>query len=145
MEEDIRKKQTACIIGRFQAPYLHLGHIYLIASALQRYGRAVVLLGTTDQRDERNPYSVAHRKEIIQRIFPQVETNVLWDQPNNDELWSSMVDEIAADYPSPILFHSRDSFKDHYKGKLSLHEIPELQGYSGTKVRKEVGSGTTLS
>ena len=127
---------TGIIIGRFQVPYLHLGHIYLISEALRECDRVVILLGTSTIRDERNPYSVEERKRAIGKIFGSVDTEVLWDVPGDDEVWSRRVDTIMEKYTQPILYHSRDSFKDHYKGTYPTREIPELPGYSGTEVRK---------
>jgi hypothetical protein len=133
------ERKTAVIIGRFQVPYLHLGHIYLIAYALQKYGDAVILLGTGGMRDERNPYSATHREDIIHRIFPKVPVYILWDKPGKDKEWSDQIFEILDlhNVYNPVLLHSRDSFRDHYKGYLPLEEIPELPGYSGTELRKQ--------
>jgi hypothetical protein len=41
-------------------------------------------------------------------------------------------------YPNPILYHSRDSFKNHYVGRIPLKEVEEVPGYSGTKLRKTI-------
>lgn len=130
---------TAVIIGRFQVPYLHLGHIYLISHCLQKYGNVGILLGTSTIRDEKNPYSVQHRIDIIHRIFPQVKIGTLWDVPDNDKRWSTNVnDRIFELWGGPyVLCHSRDSFKSHYSGGIQTYEIPELPGYSGTELRKE--------
>lgn len=139
------ENKTAVIIGRFQVPYLHLGHIYLISYALQNYDKVVILLGTIEYKDEKNPYEYDRRVKMINKVFPQVITHPLYDIPGDDVLWSQQVDMEMIILKDPVLLHSRDSFKDHYKGKYPLVEIPELEGYSGTKTRKEVGSGTTLS
>lgn len=129
---------TGVVIGRFQVPYLHLGHIYLIASVLQKYGSAAILLGTSDKRDEKNPYSIAHRIDIIHRIFSHIHIHTLYDCPDDDQKWSTNIDFICNNIGGEIvLCHSRDSFKDHYKGSIPLEEIPELQGYSGTELRKQ--------
>jgi nicotinamide mononucleotide adenylyltransferase len=129
---------TAVIVGRFQVPYLHLGHIYLISHCLQKFGTVGILLGTTLIRDEKNPYSIEHREDIIHRIFPQIRIYTLWDIPHDDKKWSISLNELCfAHFTSPyFLCHSRDSFKDHYKGTLDLYEVPELPGYSGTELRK---------
>jgi cytidyltransferase-like protein len=130
---------TGVIIGRFQVPYLHLGHIYLISTALRDYDEVVILLGTTEEKDERNPYSALERSEMIWKIFPQVKIRMIRDYPGDDEMWSWFVDRRLAMFKNPVLLHSRDSFKDHYKGKYPLKEVPELPGYSGTELRKKEG------
>lgn len=131
---------TAVIIGRFQVPYLHLGHIYLLSTALRQADRVIILLGTSRKIDQRNPYTVLSRIDMIARIFPQIGISVLWDHPDNDLKWSQEVDFHLRDYPDAVLWHSRDSFKDHYHGHIKTYEFPELPGYSGTKLRGELGN-----
>jgi len=128
---------TAIIIGRFQVPYLHLGHIYLISHAIQNYDRVIVLLGSCMVPDDKNPFSVNHRMGIIIKVFPQVGIEPLYDVPGNDKAWSEKVDIIIRNYDNPVLLHSRDSFVSHYTGRFGTREIPEIPGYSGTQLRKE--------
>lgn len=128
---------TAIIIGRFQVPYLHVGHLHLIATALRECDKVSIFLGTSMDIDSRNPYNRAERIRMIKRIFPQVEIQILLDHPS-DEQWSKNVDLVGTIYENPILYHSRDSFKDYYKGKLPLREVEEIPGFSGTKLREEV-------
>lgn len=133
--------QTAVIIGRFQVPYLHLGHIHLISHCLQRFGTVGILLGSTrNTRDEKNPYSIEHRKDVIHRIFPQIKIVPLYDIPESDDQWSKNIGTLCMENFNYrfVLCHSRDSFKDHYKGNIPLYEVPELAGYSGTKLREEL-------
>ncbi len=134
------EKQTAVIIGRFQVPYLHLGHIYLISHGLQNYKEVLILLGESVERDERNPYSLEERRDMIWRVFNnnRVHIRALSDHPGDDKGWSEEVDFNLKYWPNPILIHSRDSFKDHYLGEYKTLEIPELPGYSGTKLREEL-------
>lgn len=136
----MEKKETAVIIGRFQTPYLHLGHIYLISTALQHYDKVVILLGMSKEVDARNPYGPLERSEMIWRVFPQVKIRLIGDQPGDDKTWSWFVDKRIENggFPNPVLLHSRDSFRDHYTGKYETREIPELPDYSGTKVRREL-------
>jgi nicotinamide mononucleotide adenylyltransferase len=132
---------TGIIVGRFQVPYLHAGHLNLIATSLRECDTTIILLGTPPHTDEpriddRNPYGVAHRVRMIKQIFPQLIIQVLYDAPN-DQDWSTDVDNFAGLYPNPILYHSRDSFKNHYMGRIPLKEVEEVPGYSGTKLRSE--------
>lgn len=133
------ERKTAVIIGRFQVPYLHLGHIYLISYALQNYEGVLILLGESKERDERNPYTLEDRVDTIERVFknPRLYIRALSDHPGDDQGWTEEVDENLRFWKDPVLIHSRDSFKDHYLGKYLLVEIPELPGYSGTELRKQ--------
>lgn len=127
--------RVGIIIGRFQAPYLHEGHIALIAEALAKEEKVVVLLGCTNNKDERNPYDIKHRVNIIQDKFKDVEVHPLWDHPS-DEVWSKRVDLLSHCYgTTPTLYHSRDSFVSHYKGSIPTYEVQELPDISGTKLR----------
>lgn len=135
---------TGIIIGRFQVPYLHPGYLHLIATALRECDQVLILLGTPPLKEsslepdviERNPYGSPHRIRMIRQIFPQVKIGVIWDT-TRDEDWSDEVDTIASKYSNPILYHSRDSFKNAYKGRLPLREVEEVPGYSGTQLRKQ--------
>jgi cytidyltransferase-like protein len=131
-----RSIMTGVIIGRFQVPYLHLGHIHLISSALQKCDKVVILLGTSTVKDDRNPFSIIQRMHTIHRVFPQIPIIVLQDRAD-DKAWSLDVDNILLTLNKPVLLHSRDSFKDHYLGMFDTHEIEEIPGYSGTELRKQ--------
>jgi cytidyltransferase-like protein len=130
---------TGIIIGRFQVPFLHVGHLHLIATALRECDKVYILLGARHTIDNRNPYSVQYRIEMIKKIFPQIYLAPLWDIDRNDESWSQQIDAWASfvDSKDIVLYHSRDSFKDHYHGKLPLKEVEEIPGFSGTKLREE--------
>ena len=130
---------TGIIIGRFQVPYLHPGHLNLIATSLRECDKTVILLGTPSPQhglDDRNPYGTPHRVRMIKQIFPQVIIQVIHDVPSDQE-WSEEVDGFASLYENPILYHSRDSFKNHYVGRIPLKEVEAVPGYSGTELRKK--------
>jgi len=133
--------RTAVIIGRFQVPYLHLGHICLISHALQNYDKVIILLGTLPDNkiDDKNPFDFRHRFKCITDVFNpnRIGVTTLVDNPGNDKEWSDQIDEILVGYDDIVLLHSRDSFKDHYMGIHPTVEIPEVPGYSGTKLREQ--------
>jgi len=133
---------TGVIIGRFQTPYLHAGHLTLIGTALQECDDVVILLGSQEEKDERNPYSFEERAQMIYKVFRQVQIIILPDVKEDNEEWSKRVDSKIEFRENPILYHSRDSFKDCYSGKYPLKEIPELQGYSATKIRNDANKIT---
>jgi len=138
------KYDLGVIIARMQTPYLHAGHLTLIGTALQECDKVMILLGIriSEEIDDRNPYSYPQRVSMIERVFPQVIIRSIFDH-KSDIIWSEEVDKtITINYPhldSEIrLYHSRDSFKDSYSGKYQLIEIPEIPGYSATKIREEL-------
>lgn len=128
---------TGIIVGRFQAHYLHVGHLHLISTALRECDQVVIALGCHVEESERNPYDYFTRWRIIKRIFPQVQIEPIYDQPS-DKLWSKVLDEIASKYPYPRLYHSRDSFIKWYDGEIKfVREVDEVPGYSATKIREQ--------
>ena len=132
------RNMTGIIIGRFQVPFLHPGHLHLIATSLRECDQTIILLGSRNDIDERNPYGVHYRAQMIRKIFPHIEIYPLWDMDENDQGWSEQVDNFisVSNYVNPILYYSRDSFKEHYVGRLPLKEVEEVPGYSGTKLRQ---------
>src|SRR6478609_8692311 len=102
--------KTGVIIGRFQTPYLHAGHLYLIGTAIQECEKVLILLGCSHGKDERNPYDFEQRMVLLKKVFPQVDIIPLFDEPENDAKWSARVDFNTHLYNAPILYHSRDSF-----------------------------------
>lgn len=129
--------RSGIIIGRFQVPFLHPGHLELIATALRECDEVTILLGCKEKMDERNPYSIKYRTDMINRIFPQVEVIILWDKEGDNEGWSKEIDIILGNIQGEhALYYSRDSFKDCYFGRYPLREVTEVSGYSGTKLRK---------
>ncbi|NDK10184.1 adenylyltransferase/cytidyltransferase family protein [Candidatus Gracilibacteria bacterium] len=51
------------IIGRFQP--LHIGHKLLIQKSLEQNIKTIVLIGSSETLDEKNPYSFELRKQIM--------------------------------------------------------------------------------
>jgi cytidyltransferase-like protein len=135
-------KHTGAIVGRFQVPYLHAGHLNLIATALRECDQVIILLGCEKigVHDEvRNPYTYQQRRDMIAKIFPQVWFVPIFDH-DSDHAWSDRVDELVEGW-NPILYHSRDSFKEHYKGTVLTKEVEEIPGYSGTQLRESLKDG----
>jgi nicotinamide mononucleotide adenylyltransferase len=122
---------TGIIIGRFQVPSLTPGHLHLIATSLRECDNTVILLGTPRPEEDWEEYGAPARIRMIRKIFPNVRIQILHDLPN-DQDWSTEVDTIAETYGHPILYHSKDSFKNHYVGRLPLKEVEWVPGFIGT-------------
>lgn len=130
--------KTGVIIGRFQVPDLHAGHMHLIKEVQKECDKVIILLGVPVLRDERNPLSFTIRKQMLQREFPDLQIYPLMDR-ESDEEWSNKIDRLfSGDDDEVILYGSRDCFKGSYTGKLPFKEVSELEGYSGTEVRKKL-------
>lgn len=132
------------VIGRFQTPYLHVGHLNIIATAIRENDCAHIIVGCTEGNvaNERNPYSFEERKAMINKLFPQVMVVGMQDVPNDDVQWSENIDSLLKlyrwinDYKECTLYHSRDSFVSHYHGIHKTKEVEEIAGYSATKIRE---------
>lgn len=138
-------KKIGVVIGRFQTPFLHVGHRHLIDSANRENDVLVILVGTrVDETivDEKNPYSFEERETKIKEIYPNSIVLKLSDVPNNDVLWSENISKTILNIDTSYkeeditLYHSRDSFVSHYLGILKTQEIPEISGISATEIRR---------
>ncbi len=127
--------QTGIVVGRFQVPYLHPGHLWLIATALRESDGVIVILGCQREIDDRNPFFPEQREEMIKKIFPQVRIEKIYDEAS-DKVWSDKLDSLIYGL-APMLYASRDSFASRYKGLVRVREVEEVPGYSGTKIREK--------
>lgn len=122
---------TGIIIGRFQVPSLTPGHLHLIATSLRECDATVVLLGTPKPEDDWEQHGAPARIRMIKKIFPNIIIQIFHDLPT-DRDWSQEVDDFAGMYPNPILYHSKDSFKNHYVGRIPLKEVEWVPGFTDT-------------
>lgn len=134
------KYRTSVIVGRWQVKYLHEGHLHLInvASTYAGIENVVIYVGSQSYVDERNPYTFDERKEMIQKQYPSAVIEIIEDVPGNNKAWSKQLDLKLKELYSPVLFGSRDSFKQHYTGKFPYIEVDEIKGVSGTLIRESV-------
>ena len=60
--------RTTLILGRFQP--LHIGHQYLINTALSISDSVLILIGSSQEEStNKNPFSYSLRKEMLQRVY----------------------------------------------------------------------------
>lgn len=95
-------------IGRFQ-PF-HAGHLSVVRSALDKAGRVLILVGSSNiARDTRNPFSYAERTEIISRtlgdadLIDQVEIEALPDHPYDLARWITSVQHKVMATHAPMI------------------------------------------
>lgn len=130
--------RTGIIVARFQCSYLHEGHIALIRYAQSRNEQVVVFLGTTQTRlTKNNPLNYNVRKAMVLEQFPNVKVHEFPDQ-KYDTAWDSILDNTISElYPDGdiILYGSRDSFVDRYKGKYRTELFTPIPSVSSTRLR----------
>lgn len=131
------------VIGRFQTPELHVGHIGLLDHVSEIHKNVVVFLGVPRiQNTKRNPLDFVTRRKMVQSIYPDVIVLPL-DDNRSDYKWSTQIDNaIRSMFPESdaVLYGSRDSFIPNYHGKHTTEEYPQVQSYNATDLRAEAAT-----
>jgi bifunctional NMN adenylyltransferase/nudix hydrolase len=131
-------KNTGVIIARFQTPYLHEGHKYLLNEIQQKHNRIVVVLGVSPVKgSRRNPFDFYTREKLLKQYMPELVVLPLADHPS-DISWSKQLDALlhsAFPLESFVLYGSRDSFIPAYTGHYSTIALPEAGDHSATAIR----------
>jgi bifunctional NMN adenylyltransferase/nudix hydrolase len=128
------------IVGRFETPYLHEGHLGLINHVLDKHANVIIFLGIAPiQNTLRNPLDYPTRKAMIQSHFPNVIVLPLLDN-RSDVKWSQILDGgIRAIFPDKdaILYGGvHESFIPHYKGKHVTEPFLSVGGHNATELRE---------
>jgi bifunctional NMN adenylyltransferase/nudix hydrolase len=133
-------KTTGVIIARFQTPYLHEGHKYILNEIRSKHNKVVVVLGVSPVKgSRRNPFDFYTREKLLKQYSPELMVLPLSDHPS-DETWSKQLDALLKNtFPqeSFILYGSRDCFIPYYSGQLQVVALPELGEHSSTAIRNE--------
>lgn len=131
-------KTVGVVVGRFQVPELHGGHIHLLNWAKKENDHLVILLGSkVAQPSVRNPLPFVVRERMVRQAYPSALVYELPDNPS-DEVWSRNLDEIVRrsfPFQEVKLYGSRDSFANHYHGSFPIVLVPEVPNISGTELR----------
>lgn len=131
------------IVGRFQVPELHDGHMELFRAVRARHQKVIVFVGVSAMgtATQRNPLDFETRRRMIQAKFPEFSVHPLKDF-RTDEEWGKALDasiSVLVPWGEVTLYGARDSFVPRYKGKYVPVEL-ELAGkkISGTEIRAEL-------
>lgn len=135
-------KTVGVVVGRFQVPELHGGHLHLLNWAKKENDHLVILLGSkVAQLSVRNPLPFDVREKMVRQSFPSALVYELPDDPS-DEVWSRTLDEtvrLSFPFQKVRLYGSRDSFAGHYHGSFPIVLVPEIPNISGTELRNQPG------
>jgi bifunctional NMN adenylyltransferase/nudix hydrolase len=130
---------TAVIIARFQTPFLHDGHTYLLQEIKSRHNKLIVVLGIGPVKgSKRNPYDFYTRERMLKQFDPSLIVLPLKDEAS-DNVWSRNLDNLLENnFPMEdfILYGSRDCFIPYYSGKLQVKELPDAGNFSATSIRE---------
>lgn len=141
-------KRIGIIIGRFQVPELHPGHLHLIKSALENFDEVHIVVGVTkgDKLDKRNPLPYEAREIMLLDSFPELFGKLhTIEDIGNWPVWVETLDrdilDRIAEEGQVVIVGSRDSVATHYKeygGKFDTATIEPLEDFSGTGAREEI-------
>ena len=148
----MRTRSYGVIVGRFQVPDLHDGHMELFRQVAARHDGVIVFLGSHPAGlTKDHPLTFEVRKRMIEVKFPNFIVREIRDT-RNDETWSKNLDtaiSTAIDGPAEFtLYGGRDSFVPHYVGKYKPVELTlsvESHKVSGTQLREHFAVNTIES
>lgn len=135
--------EIGIVVGRFQTPFLHEGHMEIIRNVVSEHPRVFIFLGQSPLKCTQNdPLDFNTRRAMIEETFPDIEVHRI-DDVGNDARWSReldrQIDLLAGPNQKVVLYGSRDSFIKNYKGKHSTKELKATRHISATEIRKEIG------
>ncbi|ROR40201.1 adenylyltransferase/cytidyltransferase family protein [Caminibacter pacificus] len=124
------------IIGRFQ-PF-HKGHEYVVRSIIKKGYKPIIMIGSPNVKNEKNPLSFEKRKELIEMIFDDVIIEPLEDNENWD-IWYEDILRIIKKHTDELekitfFIHIKSNDKDTFifKGK-------EYKGVHYVKIFEDEG------
>lgn len=130
---------SAVIIARFQTPYLHEGHKFLIREIRAKHNKVIIVLGVAPIKGSRiNPFDFYTREKMLKQFDPGLVILPLKDF-SSDHAWSQHLDKLLREtftQESFVLYGSRDSFVTRYHGTLPVETLPEYGGHSATQIRQ---------
>lgn len=142
-EEKLRS--LGVVVGRFQIPELHDGHLHLLDTVAKKHRQMLILIGCSNNAvDLKDPYSFEIRMLMLRRLYPLAHILALYDSTetaleDSNREWSQRLDQavkVVAGRHDAVLYGSRDSFIPKYRGTYRCEEVLEIPNVSATKVRQ---------
>lgn len=126
------------VIGRFQTPFLHEGHLELINYARNKSENLLILIGVSDAvGTDREPMDFETRKGLFLTndiVLP------LKDMPSDVD-WSNKIDDIIKElgFDEATIFGGRDnSISGYYSGKHKIDIMNGRTDKNATELRRQV-------
>ncbi len=144
------KYQTGLILGRFQP--IHRGHVYLMQQALEQCASIVIVVGSTNVSDDKNPFSFEQRKNMITKavakfnLSKRVKGIVAVPDNPSDEAWMKSIEEGVGEFD--VVFGNNEWPNKIFEAAgYSVVRVPYLnrERYEGTSIRKSLDLRVDLS
>jgi bifunctional NMN adenylyltransferase/nudix hydrolase len=136
--EQMTLSSFGVVVGRFQVTELHVGHRYLIDTAMKAHPYLLIIMTASGgQATNRNPLDFKTREMMIRHVYPNAVIRTLNDI-SSDLIWSKHLDAIIAEVTKnapATIYMSRDSFIDCYAGRFKTEFVKPIHCISGTKTR----------
>lgn len=135
--------EVGVIVGKFQTPFLHEGHLEIINHVASIHPRVIIFVGQAQFKCTiNNTLDFNARRFMIEEKFPDIEVHRI-DDVGDDEIWSRDLDRhiklLVGPNQNVILYGSRDSFVSKYEGKFKTIELKPSRYISATELRKIAG------
>ena len=128
-------------LGRCQ-PF-HLGHEHAIHEIIRDGLEPVVLLGTSRDRDERNPYRATQRGAMVLTVFPNIAVRAVLDVPGDDDAWwEGLLSKIT--WAQPRVFYTYTKWQDRDMGSFFESKGEQVKRYvpllevNATDIRRDL-------
>ncbi|MBC7981465.1 NUDIX domain-containing protein [Candidatus Parcubacteria bacterium] len=136
-----QNKKVGVVVGRFQTPYLHDGHLFTLNKAAENRNLFVVVGVAQTIADDANPLDFKTREIMLKQAYPNAVIRPIFDH-SSDVAWSMQLDNLIAEHfpeHEVIMFGSRDSFLPHYHGAHKKEEIESpIRHLSATALRNDI-------
>ena len=142
-----KQADVGVCVGRFQTPDLHDGH-KAILDAVNSHNQGIVFIGVAATPvTKTNPLDFITRKMMVQEYVGNHVTILPIADHQSDHAWSENLDNMIKAMVLPFrkiaLYHSRDSFVNHYFGhfRYACVEIPTVgSSLNATNLRNLAGN-----
>lgn len=148
------QKKIGVIVGRFQTPDLHEGHIKLFEHVANQSDQVVVFIGTAPTKlTYNNPLSYEVRELMVNQYLDKIYTEdklkhficPIGDH-SSDQEWSRRLDLIIgsiipkSEFDCEVtIYGGRNSFKKRYHGSYLVEEVGfGIDHVSATEIRQDL-------
>lgn len=147
-KEDIK---YGFLIGRFQ-PF-HLGHRLIVEEIMADGLEPILLIGSINKLDDRNPLDQFQRQDIIRAVYPNIEMIPIPDIEDWNDWYNTVIEFIGGNRVKEGVFYAvkkaEDRYSFNFKGKdyieAHYHDIFNDMGHKTKLATYPSKTGLLLS